>query len=84
MQDKILLAGKSSALADRIKEFQRLEWQHQVLQERCDKVECDPLSVTIITTLFDKFIWFYVEYKYTPIIFFNDIEYATYLNSLVL
>lgn len=52
MQDKLLLAGKSSALADRIKEFQKLEWQHQVLQERCDKVAYDPCSITMIIKSF--------------------------------
>ena len=63
MQDKILLAGKSSALNDRTKEFQRLEWQHQVLQERCDKVAYDPPSIMMIITSFYQGRMIYVGYK---------------------
>jgi hypothetical protein len=38
MQDKLLLAGTTNSLKERTRELGSLEWDHQVVQQRCTQV----------------------------------------------
>jgi hypothetical protein len=38
MQDKHLLTQASSGLKEKTKQFKQLEWDYQVLQNRCEQV----------------------------------------------
>jgi hypothetical protein len=38
MQDKLLLAGTTNSLKERTRELESLEWDHQVVQQRCTQV----------------------------------------------